>query len=263
MRCVILASVCAVLLLSCEGPVGPPGPAGDRGPTGATGLQGPQGERGPQGEQGSRGPQGEQGSQGEQGDPGLLFFDPVFSVSDLVIDYEMDEEGLTFATVSLTFKNITNVTLVDAVIEFALVFRSESSVLQTKFLTLVDTTGTMEPGQTITHEDRIDVTQFFNHIQDVDWSFGINGRSVLHDDIRSEEDRDELTPAVSVISSERHSVEEWPDGRRFVVGRGVVRNVTDRELVDVRVRYDFVDDNGEGLDFVYAWVVNEDEEEKM
>ena len=198
MRCVFLTSVCAVLLLSCEGPVGPPGPAGDRGPTGATGLQGPQGEQGPTGATGLHGPQGEQGEQGpqgEQGDPGLLFFDPVFAVSDLVIDYEMDEEELTFATVSLTFKNITNITLDDAVIEFAVVFRSESSVLQTNILTLVDTTGTVEPGQTITHEDRIDVTQFFKHIQDVDWSFGINKRSVLHDDIRSEEDRDELTPA--------------------------------------------------------------------
>ncbi|MXY47869.1 MAG: collagen-like protein [Gemmatimonadetes bacterium] len=234
----ILTAVSAVLLLSCEGPVGPPGPAGDRGPTGATGLQGPQGDRGPQGEQGStgeqgpqgehgpqgeqgstgeqgiqgeqgpqgdRGPQGEQGSpgeqgpQGEQGDPGLLYFDPVFSVSDLVIDYEtddaMDEEELTFATVSLTFTNITNITLDDAEIEFAIVFRSESSVLQINVLTLVDTTGTVEPGQTITHEDRIDVTQIFTHIQEVDWSFGINRRSVVHVDIRPEEDRDELTPA--------------------------------------------------------------------
>lgn len=55
--------------------------------------------------------------------------------------------------------------------------------------------------------------------------------------------------------------EVLPDGRRFVVGRGVVQNVTDRKLVDVRVRYDFVDDSGERLDFVCAWVVNDDEEE--
>ena len=173
----------------------------------------------------------------------------------------MDEEEKQFAAVSLTFTNITNIALDEAKIDFLVFFRGESIGSRRVPIELVDETGKIEPGQTITHEVRIDVTEFFEDIQSVRWLFSINNVLVLHDDIRPEEDRDELTPADLVLFSERLTPDVWPDGRHFVVGRGVVKNVSERELVDVQVLYRFLDDNNEVLDFVYAWVVNEDGEQ--
>ena len=62
-----------LLLVACEGPMGPPGPQGEPGPRGEAGTQGLIGEagiQGEQGEQGEAGPRGEQGIQGEQGPAG-------------------------------------------------------------------------------------------------------------------------------------------------------------------------------------------------
>ena len=51
----------AVLVLSCQGDVGPTGPPGPGGPPGTQGPQGPQGPEGPPGSDGSDGPPGSQG----------------------------------------------------------------------------------------------------------------------------------------------------------------------------------------------------------
>jgi len=56
-----------------KGPMGHPGPKGERGPAGphgAMGLPGPKGERGPKGEKGDKGEPGKPGKQGEKGEPG-------------------------------------------------------------------------------------------------------------------------------------------------------------------------------------------------
>lgn len=53
-----------------QGPIGPPGPPGERGPAGPAGLQGPRGETGPHGPRGEAGPSGARGEQGPQGPKG-------------------------------------------------------------------------------------------------------------------------------------------------------------------------------------------------
>lgn len=66
-----LALLLPLVLIACEGPMGPAGPMGPKGDTGAQGPQGPKGEtgatgpQGPQGEPGVQGPTGPQGPQGE------------------------------------------------------------------------------------------------------------------------------------------------------------------------------------------------------
>ena len=63
----------SLILLGCEGPVGPMGPAGPQGAAGPQGIQGPAGDtgaQGPAGPTGSTGPQGPGGPQGPQGPQG-------------------------------------------------------------------------------------------------------------------------------------------------------------------------------------------------
>ncbi len=63
----LMVLVPALIVLACEGKVGPTGPAG---PAGSAGPAGPAGIQGPSGTDGSTGPAGPQGPQGPQGPPG-------------------------------------------------------------------------------------------------------------------------------------------------------------------------------------------------
>ena len=68
-----IVALLVLMLIACQGEIGPQGPAGPQGEQGIAGPQGVQGEVGQQGNTGPRGEQGEtgpQGIQGEQGDRG-------------------------------------------------------------------------------------------------------------------------------------------------------------------------------------------------
>lgn len=67
-----LAAVLCLLVIACEGPVGPQGPIGPQGPVGPEGATGPQGPEGPAGQQGVAGQEGATGPQGPQGPQGEL-----------------------------------------------------------------------------------------------------------------------------------------------------------------------------------------------
>lgn len=64
-----LVGWCCVVLMSCQGALGPPGPRGADGLGGADGLAGAQGPFGPMGADGVQGPAG---SVGRTGEPGLM-----------------------------------------------------------------------------------------------------------------------------------------------------------------------------------------------
>ena len=72
-KSVFLAITFALVINSCEGPMGPPGPKGDcyPGPHDPQGPAGPPGPQGPKGDRGEAGPRGPVGPQGVKGDPGV------------------------------------------------------------------------------------------------------------------------------------------------------------------------------------------------
>lgn len=97
---VAFVSILLLLLVACEGPVGPEGP---RGPVGPEGEQGPIGPVGPQGEEGPQGEQGPQGPEGEQGPPGtadIVTLIGSYTANDIIVEGNL--AGVNFSIPAIT-----------------------------------------------------------------------------------------------------------------------------------------------------------------
>ncbi len=289
MRYLVLFSVLFVFT-ACEGPAGPAGPTGPQGPQGPQGTpgvgsegpagpQGPQGPAGPQGPQGTpgvgtegpqgpagpQGPQGEIGPQGPPGLPGLLAFEYVFELSELIVDYETAENGQKHAVLHLVFRNITDHTLKDSFIEFGLFFYdTEGPSIDRKFFRIASPEDEKEitPGETLTYSGRYDVTLVHDRIVNVNWGFYINAAFIRVWDRRPEDDRDELSP-VPIIILEESGDFITESGDSFAIGNGVVLNNTGMAISDLVITVVWKDENGEQLDYVIAPVLTQDGEDTL
>lgn len=274
MRYLVLFSVLFVTM-ACEGPAGPAGPQGPQGPQGIPGVgsEGPAGPAGPQGPQGTpgvgtegpQGPQGEIGPQGPPGIPGLLAFEYVFQVSELIIDYETAENGQKHAFLHLVFRNITDHTLKDSFIEFGLFFSgTEGPVIDRQFFRIASPEDGKEiaPGETLTYSGRYDVTPVHDRIVNVNWGFYINAALIRTWDVRPEDNRDELSPVPMILLEESGNF-VTESGDTFAIGNGIVLNNTGMEISDVVITVVWKDENGERLDYVIAPVLTPDGEDTL
>lgn len=253
MRYFILMSM-FIALTACKGPAGPTGPAGPQGPPGV-GPEGPQG------------PQGPEGPQGPPGIPGLLAFEQVFGISNLTVDYETTDDGRHHAVLDLEIQNITDHTLKNSRIELGMSFYdAQQTFLERHDFTIIgeEEVREIEPGETLTLNERRDITEIYDRINNVFWSINIDDASVRTRDDRPENERDELTPAHIVLTIDEsafsRNIDESGAITDVLEGSGTILNVSGMDLHEVTAVTTWIAANGELWNQIFTPVLTPDGE---